>query len=234
MAKSKLIFALLYFFNSGLFAMENIIVLLGPPGSGKGTQAHLLKQNLGWPTLAHSAIKAQEQIKRPELESNYENIRHDDWTKNIFKTGLMMTTLSKCKGQSNFILENWPRTHEALKTLLLVQPKSLKIIELTAEDVTLLDRIHSRKQCTACNSSFGCARTETVENICDACGGTLLTRHSDNAEDFPLRLAKYRQRQQIFRKAFEEQGIDVHRIDALGNPLDIHKQILNLMKQSSL
>ena len=226
MTKSLVIFALFYLLNTSLNAVEKIIIILGPPGSGKGTQTQLLKEKLNWPSLAVSAIKAQEHINRPEMLPIYEEIRKDQWTKDIFKSGLMLVNISKNKDCEGIILENWPRTPEALSALLLTVPKKIKVIELFAPEAVLLARVKNRQQCPQCGASYGHARREKIESICDECTSSLITRLSDSADTFPRRLSEYRQRQMNFRRTFEEQGIAIDQIYALGDAADIHEQIM--------
>lgn len=227
------ILILFYLLNNNLLAFEKVVIILGPPGSGKGTQAQLLRDELEWPALAHSAIKAQERINRPELTNIYNEIKKDQWTKDIFKTGLMMINIGKNKSCSGIILENWPRTPEALSSFLLTLPKAITVIELVAPEEALLSRVQKRKQCPQCGASYGHARQESTKNLCDECKALLITRLSDNPQNFPARLLEYRERQRIFRMTFKERGIAIHQINALGDPTEIHYQIMAIVLEGS-
>ena len=174
------------------------IILLGPPGAGKGTQAADLAKRRGLLALStgdmlRAAVKAGSPVGR-EAKAVMEagGLVSDDIVIRI-----IAERLAQADAANGVILDGFPRTlaqAAALDGLLESTGKRLDIVvELKVNDAALIDRITGRFSCSACGAGYHDTHKKTkVEGVCDQCGGTTFTRRADdNAETVKNRLIAY-------------------------------------------
>ncbi len=157
------------------------VVMLGPPASGKGTQAVRLAQTRGIPKISTGDIlreaaqsgtdlglRAKALMDRGELLGDEEMI------------GIVTERLAKPDAASGYILDGFPRTvrqAEALDRMLQSEP--LVIIDLAVPDAELLKRMQTRRVCSTC---AGIAEPGSIKETCERCGGEMMTRADDSDE----------------------------------------------------
>ncbi len=174
------------------------IILLGPPGAGKGTQSDYLRDTFKLTKLATGdmlraavtsgselGLKAKEVMAAGQLVS-------DD-----IMIGIIRDAISDAHCPNGFILDGFPRTTaqaRALDAMLLEEGKTLDyVIELKVDDAALVERIAGRFSCKQCGAGYHDSfRQPVAEGQCDACGATEFTRREDDkAETVAKRLAAY-------------------------------------------
>ena len=157
------------------------VVMLGPPASGKGTQAVRLAQARGIPKISTGDIlreaaqsgtelglRAKALMDRGELLGDEEMI------------GIVKERLAKPDAASGYILDGFPRTvrqAEALDRMLQSEP--LVIVDLAVPDAELLKRMQTRRVCSNC---AGIAEPGSLKETCERCGGEMITRADDSDE----------------------------------------------------
>ncbi len=175
------------------------LILLGPPGSGKGTQAKILVRNKGLVQLSTGDILREARKSGTELGQMVAAIM--DAGELVTDDIVIALIAEKLKDQAGkgFIFDGFPRTlpqADALDDLMMQSGAHIdRVIELTVEADRLIERIVGRISCVNCGTMFHrVSNPPKVEGICDVCGGHLVQRQDDNEESFRTRLLEYYQK----------------------------------------
>ncbi len=176
--------------------MTNII-LLGPPGAGKGTQARKLVEERGMVQLSTGDMLREARTSGTEMGNRVAEVMdRGELVTDEIVIGLIKEKLETVKA-SGFIFDGFPRTlrqADALGKLLAVEGQQLDaVIELRVDDQVLVDRVSGRYTCGDCGEVYhDKTRPTKVEGVCDICGSHNLKRRADdNAESLKTRLMEY-------------------------------------------
>jgi len=174
------------------------LILLGPPGAGKGTQAEIITQKRGLVQLSTGDM-LREAVKNdtPIGEEASAIMETGGLVPDEIVIKIVAERLSASDYANGFILDGFPRTLNqaaALDNLLQAQGKQLDaVIEIKVDDAVLIDRISGRYMCADCGASFHDTNHKPkVPGVCDRCGSTeFIRRKDDNAETVRNRLMAY-------------------------------------------
>lgn len=167
--------------------MANII-LLGPPGAGKGTQAKRLVDERGMVQLSTGDMLREAKSSGTEMGQRVaEVMARGELVTDDIVIGLIDERMSDAQG-AGFIFDGFPRTlpqADALGALLARTGQGLDaVIEMQVDDAALVARITGRYSCGSCGAVYHDATKPTaVAGICDACGSTDLRRRADDTEE---------------------------------------------------
>jgi len=210
------------------------LILLGPPGAGKGTQAKLLKEKFNIPQVStgdilRKAVKDQTDIGI-EVQSFMKagNLVPDELV-----IGLIKERIKEEDCTSGFILDGFPRTQvqagKLTETLADMGIAIDAVVEFTVDNKALVERLTGRRTCADCGAMFHeTARKPKVEGICDHCGGNLFQRNDDKRETIINRLEIYEQETQPLIKYYQQQG-RLKTIEGQGDVQKVFSQLCSLI-----
>ena len=185
------------------------LILVGPPGAGKGTQGEILSKKLGIDTIStgvmlRTAIKEQTEVgKLAEQYINDGKLVPDDVIVAIVKERLAQPDCDK-----GFILDGFPRTTAQAEALTASGVKIDKVSSLEVEDSVIVERLSARRECSKCGTPYSVLyKKPAVEGKCDKCGGELIQRADDNPETIQNRLNVYHEQTEPIKAYYEKQGL---------------------------
>lgn len=173
------------------------IILFGPPGSGKGTQAKLLSEKHSVPHISTGDLLREAVAQRTELGQTAKRyLDKGNLVPDEVMIGLIREVLGSDRARNGFILDGFPRTvaqAEALDEMFREMHIRLdRVISLRVEHGEIIRRLTSRLTCTQCRSVFNEAQVPSGDDgRCPSCGGKLYHRNDDTRETAQHRLDVY-------------------------------------------
>jgi adenylate kinase len=198
-----------------------ILILLGPPGAGKGTQAKLLARDLQIPHISTGDMFRDHKARGTELGKRVQAIMDsgglvpDEVTNDMVKERLARADVAK-----GFILDGYPRTTaqaEFLEGLLRGLGKA-RVLSYEVVEKVLVDRMGGRRSCSKCGAVYHVtANPPRSVGVCDKDGATLVLRDDDKPETVTRRLQEYQQKTEPLKRWYRERGSLVE-VDGMGAP----------------
>lgn len=184
------------------------LILLGPPGAGKGTQAEILSKKLGIDTIStgvmlRTAIREGTELGR--LAEGY--INDGKLVPDEVVVGIVRERLSQEDCQGGFILDGFPRTTAQAEALTQSGVEIDKVLSLEVSDETIIERLSGRRECSKCGTPYHTVHKPTKKDgVCDACGGELIQRADDNEETVKNRIKIYHEQTEPIKEYYQKQG----------------------------
>lgn len=169
-------------------------MLIGPPGSGKGTQARRIAERLAIPHISTGDIlRAAVRDRSPLGRRVADVMAAGGLVGDDLITDLVRECLAAPDAASGFVLDGFPRTRSQIEALDQARtPSSLVIILIDASDDAIVRRLSSRRVCDACSITQSVSEhSEDEREACPYCGGTLVRRVDDHPDTVRRRLAAY-------------------------------------------
>ena len=171
------------------------LVMLGPPGAGKGTQAIRLAKSRGVPHISTGEILREAVQENTDLGRKAKAvIESGQLVSDEIMIGIVNDRLGKDDVRNGFLLDGFPRTVSQADALdnMLKDRQPLVVIDLSVHDEELVRRLSTRRMCKACGTITGSLEGQPAI-VCDRCGGGLKQRSDDQEEVVRERLVVYRQ-----------------------------------------
>lgn len=191
-------------------ALKKIIIVLGPPGSGKGTQSKMLAEELDFIHLSTGEILREKAKEDSDLGRQIKNtidkgiIVTDDIIRAVFVEKLESVE------KQGVILDGYPRTVGQVKILEETMAKynifNLKVVFLQVDKEKLLKRITGRKTCSLCQEMYKEGMPEYDKGVCSKCGGLLIVRADDDPSVVGKRFDEYNQKTAEVKDYYEQSG----------------------------
>lgn len=214
-------------------------MLFGSPGSGKGTQAKLLRKCLKAPHIStgdmlREHIEAADAIGR-ETEGL---LKSGKLVPDEFVNDLLEKRLAELDCRSGVILDGYPRTLKQAGVLLEFMPRfGLRpgVVHLIVDREKIVARLSGRRQCPVCGTLYNLnTNPPKVDEVCDLDGATLVTREDDRESVIRQRLQEYESQTRPILDYFREAGVPMFEIAGIGDPQQIAKGICDALKSAGL
>jgi adenylate kinase len=204
--------------------MKYKILLMGPQGSGKGTQAEILSKQLGIPALSMGQLIRDEiASESDEGKRLKEIVERGDLISDQDAAHLLQLRLNKPDTQNGYILDGYPRNREQYQAFNFDTPTHVLVIEIPREES--LKRLGGRLTCKQCGKVGALSDGIKPGDLC-ACGGEWYQRADDTPEAIARRLKIYEQDTQV---VIEHYGDLVHNVDGSGSIEETTKRLMAVL-----
>ncbi len=185
------------------------LILLGPPGAGKGTQAEILNKKLDVPTISTGNIlRAAVKNGTPVGLRAKEYMDAGKLVPDEVIIGVITERLAEPDCQKGFILDGVPRTIPQAEALEKAGITFDAVVSLEISDEEIVERMGGRRVCTKCGAPYHIKNLPPkVEGVCDACGGKLEARADDKPEVVRDRLTVYHKETAPLKDFYAERGL---------------------------
>jgi adenylate kinase len=211
------------------------IILLGPPGAGKGTQAATLVADRGMVQLSTGdMLRAAVAAGTPVGLQAKSVMASGGLVSDEIVSGIIGERLDQPDTESGVIFDGYPRTAaqaEALDGLLAERGRTLDyVIELGVDEAALIDRVVGRYTCAKCGAGYHDRyKKPVVAGVCDVCASTEFKRRpDDNAETVHTRMAEYRAKTAPILPIYDARGL-VHRVDGMADIAHVGAAIAGIL-----
>ena len=184
------------------------LILLGAPGAGKGTQAELLLEKLGIPSISTGNMLREAIKNGTELGMKAKQYMDEG---NLVPDELILGIVAERVAQpdcaNGFILDGVPRTLAQAEALDAKGVRIDHVVSIEIDDGVIEGRMTGRRVCAKCGASYHIeANPSKTEGVCDLCAGELVIRKDDAPETVRKRLQVYHASTEVLKKYYEAQG----------------------------
>jgi adenylate kinase len=214
--------------------MSKIIVLIGAPGAGKGTQARLLQERKGIPQISTGDMfREMKTLDTPLAREVQEVMRSGKLVSDDITYRIVQERTSRADVDGAYLLDGYPRTAiqaEQLEELAKEQGKEIEAIEVDVPRDELFRRLTGRRTCPVCGEIYNIySKPPKSDNVCDLHPDTQLSHRSDdNEESVRTRLETYETATAPLLDYYERTG-RLSKIDGTGEVEDIYQQLEKLI-----
>ncbi len=209
------------------------LILLGPPGAGKGTQAARLVERYGIPQISTGDMLRD--ARRRGTQLGEEAARYMDAGELVpdeVVIGIVEERLERPDAEGGFVLDGFPRTTDQAEALADMSVTIEVVVSLEVPESELVRRLSGRLVCPECGAAFHEEfNPPSSDDVCDECGHQgLVKREDDRPEVVRERLAEYREKTQPLVEFYRERGLLVE-VDGEGSPDEVAERIESVLEE---
>ncbi|MEP1587776.1 MAG: adenylate kinase [Tateyamaria sp.] len=215
-----------------------VLILLGPPGAGKGTQARMLEEQFGYVQLSTGdLLRAAVAAGTDAGKAADAVMKAGGLVSDQIVIDILRDRLAEPDCATGVILDGFPRTTVQAKALdaLLVESKQRidSVISLDVDDAAMVTRVAGRYTCASCGEGYhDTFKVPTIAGVCDNCGGTDMKRRADDTvEAVGARLEAYHAQTAPLIDYYDGHGV-LSRVDAMGQINDVAAALRGLIKSA--
>ena len=206
------------------------IILLGPQGSGKGTQAQILSKKLGVPALAMGQLLRDEVAAGSDVGLKVDGIlKSGNLVSDEVAAEVLQARLSRPDAVNGYVLDGYPRNLKQYMAFTFDAPTHVIVIEVPREES--LNRLGGRLTCSTCGAVASTKDGVKVSDAC-ACGGSFVRRGDDTEAAINRRLDIYDNDTTPMLGKFEEKGVLV-RVDGVGTIEEVQARIVEKLEMGN-
>ncbi len=221
--------------NASVETVQSVIILLGPPGSGKGTQAVELSKLSGLPHISTGDLFREHLRNKTELGKQAQHyLDAGQLAPDELVLDILYDRVSQADCAKGYILDGVPRNITQVHELedFLRNKAKVTVIDFVVADEVVVNRLSGRLVCRKCNQLYHKISSPPQQNgICDRCGGEVYQRSDDNPAVIQERLKVYHEQTAPLEKFYKEKGL-LHEIDAAQSKEKILRGITDIYNKT--
>ena len=204
------------------------LILLGPPGAGKGTQAARLQDDFGLPYLGTGDLLRKHREEQTELGQEAASYMEQGQLVPDDLVIRMILDEIEAKGADGFLLDGFPRTTQQAdalaEALVEVGRRLTAAILIEVDDDVVVQRLSGRRQCTKGHLYHVESNPPENDAVCDVCGAEVIQRDDDRPEVIRRRLETYHEKTEPLIDYYDERGL-LRRFDGTRSATEVHDHI---------
>ena len=208
------------------------IIFLGAPGAGKGTQAEVVAEKFGIPTVSTGNIIREALKNGTEMGLKAKSfIEAGQLVPDEVVIGIIKERLAKDDCKNGFILDGFPRTIPQAEALDAMGISIDKVVDIEVPDENIMERMTGRRVCGKCGASYHLMFKKPLKDgICDSCGSELVQRKDDAPETVSDRLHVYHEQTEPLKDFYEKAG-RLSVVEGLGSVSEITERVLKALEE---
>lgn len=206
------------------------IILFGPPGAGKGTQADIIAERMNIPTLSTGAM-LREAMKAgsPMGLAAKSAIEAGSLVSDEVVIGIVKDRISQPDCANGFILDGFPRTIQQAEALDAMGTKIDLVLDIEVPDEAIVERMSGRRLCSACGATYHVKFNPSEDGVtCDKCGAELTLRKDDKPEVVEHRLGVYHAETEPLVVYYKSKDLLVT-VDGQQTPAEVTAEIMKVL-----
>jgi adenylate kinase len=213
---------------------RTIVIMLGHPGAGKGTQSRAIMRRLGIPQISTGDMLRDAIVRQTSYgQEAKERMDAGELVSDEIVNGIVAERVLSADCAGGFILDGYPRTVQQAQTFggRLTDDDQLFVIEIGADAQNLLDRLVGRLMCPTCGDIYNVySHAPMQSNVCDRCGSVLIRRSDDREDLIRERFRTYRDETFPLIEYYDRKGVFCH-VDGMRPIEDVTRDILNIVQR---
>jgi adenylate kinase len=207
------------------------IVLLGAPGSGKGTQSDMITKKYGFPRISTGDLLREEVAAGTPLgEIAKKAMDHGELVKDELVLEMVDHRIRQDDCRDGYILDGFPRNIPQAQKLEALDQTREVVIEIFLEDDVVIQRLSARRICSRCGTIYNLlVKVPQQKDICDACRGTLIQRDDDRPDVIAERLEVYHSQTEPLVDYYRSKGV-FHRVNGDNTVQSVFEDISRVLE----